>query len=96
MEVGKVNPGSGQSALLYSQVLTPQEKEQQNQLVKAVEAVNKQHLFGEYNELTFSYDRNTGKSILRIVNTKTKEVVRQIPAEYLLRLAEDLMTNSNE
>lgn len=61
---------------------------QNRQLIPAVHAVNEAQLFGEDSELTFALDRGTRQPVIRIVNRKTKEVLRQIPPEYVLRLAE--------
>ena len=61
----------------------------QQALVKAVKAVNASELFGQDNELTFILDRNTHRAVVRIVNRNTREVVQQIPDEYVLRLAEE-------
>lgn len=58
--------------------------------IEAVHAVNGAELFGQDSELTFSLDRATQRAIIRIVNRKTNEVIRQIPAEYVMRLAEAL------
>jgi FlaG protein len=58
------------------------------EVVEAVHAVNAAELFGQDSELTFSLDRATRRAIIRIVNRKTNEVIRQIPAEYVLRLAQ--------
>lgn len=66
------------------------EREQQWQLIRAVEKVNLSQLFGQSTELTFSYDPHTKKAVLRIVDRETKEVVRQLPSEELLQLAQDL------
>jgi uncharacterized FlaG/YvyC family protein len=44
---------------------------------------------GGDNELTFSLDRETQRVIVKIVNIETKEVFRHIPAEAVLRMAED-------
>ncbi len=60
----------------------------QHALVQAVKAVNAIELFGQDNELTFFLDRNTHRAVVRIVNRNTREVVQQIPEEYVLRLAE--------
>jgi uncharacterized FlaG/YvyC family protein len=60
----------------------------QHALVQAVKAVNAIELFGQDNELTFFLDRNTHRAVVRIVNRNTREVVQQIPDEYVLRLAE--------
>jgi flagellar protein FlaG len=62
----------------------------QRALVHAVKAVNATELFGQDHELAFSFDRNLRRTVVRIVDSKTGEVVQQIPAEYVLRLAEEL------
>ena len=71
------------------QVLTPRERAEQARLIQAVKSVNQSGIFGSSNDLTFSSDPETGRPVIRLVNKDTKEVVRQIPAEYLLRLSED-------
>ena len=63
---------------------------QRRELVKAVKSLNQTELFGENNELTFIFDRNTHRPLMRLVDRKTREVIRQIPSESVLRMAEDL------
>jgi flagellar protein FlaG len=58
-------------------------------VIRAVKALNGTEMFGEENELTFQRDPSTQRMVVRIVNRNTKEVVSQIPPEYVLRLAED-------
>jgi flagellar protein FlaG len=60
------------------------------ELIQAVKALNATELFGQNNELTFVFDRETHRPLLRIIDKETKEVIRQIPPEYALRLAETL------
>jgi flagellar protein FlaG len=60
------------------------------ELIQAVKAVNQAELFGSGNELTFAMDRDSKRPVIRIVDRTTKEVVRQFPPEYVLRIAEDL------
>ena len=62
----------------------------QRELIQAVKAVNSAELFGQNNELTFVLDRETRRPIVRIVDRTTNEVIRQIPPEYILRMAQDL------
>lgn len=62
----------------------------QRDLIHAVRAINATDLFGQDNELTFILDRASRRAVVRIVNRDTHEVVQQIPAEYVLRLAEEL------
>jgi len=70
--------------------LTHQERVQQRQLIQAVRSMNETEFFGQSSELTFSLDPGTRKPVLKLVDKRTQEVIRQIPPEYLLRLAEDL------
>lgn len=59
-------------------------------LIQAVRAVNASEMFGQDNELTFVLDRETKRTVVRIVSRKTGEVVQQIPPEYVLRIAEQI------
>ena len=75
--------------------LPRQAAEDQRTLIHAVKAVNAAGLLGQDNlgqdnELTFVLDRSTRRAVVRIVNRETREVVDQIPNEYVLRMAEEL------
>jgi len=37
--------------------------------------------------LSFSVDQPTGETVIKVINADTKEVIRQIPAEEMLRVA---------
>lgn len=67
-----------------------QATEQQRTLIHAVKAVNAAQLFGHDNQVTFVVDRQSKRTLVRIVNRETGELVDQIPEQYLLRLAEEL------
>jgi FlaG protein len=69
---------------------TPALSEDQRTLIRAVAAVNGSGTFGQDNELTYSVDRNAHIVVVKLVNKDTGNVVQQIPAEYLLRMAEEL------
>ena len=56
----------------------------------AVKALNGAEMFGPDSELMFQRDPLTQRMVLQTINRKTKEVLSQIPQEYILRLAEDL------
>ena len=60
------------------------------EVVQAVKALNETEMFGQDNQLRFQKDPRTGRIVVKVVNNKTNEVVSQIPAEYLLSLAQDL------
>jgi flagellar protein FlaG len=68
-----------------------QNLERQRELIQAVRALNKAELFGQQNELTFTFDRQSRRPLLRIVDRETKEVIRQIPPESVLRMSEQLL-----
>jgi len=40
--------------------------------------------------LQFSMDQSSGKTVVRVVDTNTQEVIRQIPSEEVLKIAQDL------
>ncbi len=42
------------------------------------------------NDLQFSLDEDTGKTIVKIVDRETDEVIKQIPSEEILRIAKAL------
>jgi flagellar protein FlaG len=93
VEIGKVDQSFGIAAVLpAAPPVSPEQRAEQQRMVQAVKAINKAELFGEASELTFGYDRTSKKMVLRLVDRETKEVIRQLPPEYLLRLAEDLET----
>ena len=61
----------------------------QRNLIQAVKAIDPTPWFGPNNKLTFVWDRDTKRMLVRIVNRKTGEVVNQIPPEYVLHLVEE-------
>jgi uncharacterized FlaG/YvyC family protein len=87
MDVAPLQLGS--QATVPASIPLPAEQSAQNrQLIQAVHAVNGAELFGEDRELTFALDRGTQRAVIRLVNRKTREVIRQIPPESVLRVAE--------
>ncbi|HLJ15189.1 MAG TPA: flagellar protein FlaG [Bryobacteraceae bacterium] len=68
---------------------TLQTPAEQRHLIQAVKAVDAPALFGESNELTFVLDRDTRKTVVRVVNRQTGDVVMQLPPEYVLAMAKD-------
>lgn len=61
-----------------------------HELAKAIRALNENAVFGPGSELRFSVDRETGRSLIRVVDRVTHEVLNQIPPEAVLRLAAEL------
>jgi len=91
VEIGKFDLVTGIAAMFPApSAPTPEQRAEQQRMIHAIQAVNDAKLFGESSELTFTFTRHSRKPVLTIVDRETKEVIRQIPPEYLLRLAEDL------
>ena len=66
---------------------------QRQQLRQAGTIVNESGSLGK-NQIVFSVDRATHRPIIRIEDRVTHEVILQLPAEYLLRLATDIHSDS--
>ncbi len=82
--------GAAQSLTAAVTVAPPERTPEQREIIQAVKAVNASQLFGQNSEVTFTMDRQTRRPVVRIVDRNTNELIRQIPPEYVLRLAEDL------
>jgi flagellar protein FlaG len=59
------------------------------ELVRAVEAVNRQ-IQAAVPNLRFSVDEDTGKTVVRIVDTDTGETIRQVPSEEMLAISRSI------
>jgi flagellar protein FlaG len=89
MEISGVNQ-LALAASATAQQPSPEIVAEKRELIQAVKAANQSEAFGNQNELTFVLDRATKQAIMRVVDRETGQVIRQIPQEYVLRLAEDL------
>ncbi len=79
--------GSMQAAMGISMTTnTPSRRD----LVEAVRAISASNVLGDNRELNFVLDRVSHTAIMQVVDRTTNEVVMQVPAEYLLRLAKEL------
>ena len=83
-----VNPIGGKAAGTVADAAEGSKLRTTPAVSRAVTTVNSARIFGQDNELTIALDRGTKRTVVRLVDRKTGEVVRQIPAETLLRLAE--------
>jgi flagellar protein FlaG len=70
--------------------LERQQVEERRDLVRAVKAINASEMFGDNYELTFVYDRPSQRTVIRIIDRETKEVIRQLPNEYAMQIASQL------
>lgn len=71
-------------------VLTLDKAAEKREVVRAVKAINGTEMFGSENELRFQKDPGTNRLVVRVINRVTKEVLSQVPEEYVLRLADDI------
>jgi flagellar protein FlaG len=80
----------GQALEAVTQPVPAENVAANREIIQAVRALNAAELFGQNNELTFLLDRETHRPIIRLVDRKTKDVIRQIPPDYLLHLTEQM------
>ena len=66
-----------------------------NNLKKAVSQLN-DHVQTMQRALLFSVDKGSGTVVVKIIDTESKQVIRQIPTEEALRMAQDLTTKENK
>jgi uncharacterized FlaG/YvyC family protein len=89
MEVSSIN----QNLPMAPAASTPTETDraaQNREIVQAVKAVNSAELYGPNQELTYQQDSASKRMVVRVVDSTTKQVLVQIPPEYVLALAADL------
>lgn len=68
----------------------PQQQPEPQQLQRAVESMKQMIEAKAPNSLAFSIDDSTGKTIVRITDAQTGEMIRQIPSEEMLEIAQAL------
>jgi uncharacterized FlaG/YvyC family protein len=95
MDISAVNHSV--APLAAAAPVVPVEHSAENRdVVHAVKALNATEMFGQENVLMFQMDRQTRRMVVRVINRQTQEVVSQIPAEYILRLSEDLQSRGGQ
>jgi flagellar protein FlaG len=78
------------TALTLEAYPSRQEQVESREMIRAVKAMNETAAMGNRNELTYSWDRDLRRPVVRLVNRETGEVIRQIPAQELLEMARAL------
>ncbi|HWC98003.1 MAG TPA: flagellar protein FlaG [Candidatus Sulfopaludibacter sp.] len=78
---------SGPAAPATAPTLPAESKAENREVIQAVKALNATEMFGERNELQFQKDPETRRMVIRMVDRQTKEVMAQIPPEYVIQLA---------
>ena len=96
MDTSAVQRGAQPLAAVAEAAVPVETSAQNRDVIQAVKAINATEMFGQENELTYQMDRSTHRIIVRVVNRNTKEVVSQIPPEYVLRLHEELNAQRNK
>lgn len=56
---------------------------------QALSVVNKAAVF-EQRSLTFTMDEDSGRSVVKVIDKNTDQVIRQIPTEELLKVSQDI------
>jgi uncharacterized FlaG/YvyC family protein len=69
---------------------TVEERALNRSVAAGVQTLNNAGYAGDGREVTYSVDQATRRLIVKVVDTATREVVQQWPAEYMLRLAADI------
>ena len=83
----RIEAQTGPGSTAPAEALSREQQKEQRELIQAVKKVDASALFGSGNELTFVFDRETRRALVRIVDRTTREVLVQIPAEEVLRRA---------
>lgn len=60
------------------------------EIVTAIKSINATELSGSNSELTFVFDRLSKRAVVRLVDKTTRNVIQQIPPEYMLRWAQEI------
>ncbi|MCW8982873.1 MAG: flagellar protein FlaG [Gammaproteobacteria bacterium] len=82
-------------AALQKKKAEPSTEQMTEKLTKQVRKMN-EFVQNIQRDLKFSVDDDSGKTVVKVFNTHTKELVRQIPSEEALLLAERIKENRDE
>lgn len=89
------SPASEQALIQKSQVVQAPQARTVQETVAAVAAQLESYLRSVGRELQFSVDSASGETVVRVRDPSTGDVIRQIPSEEALRLAQSLGSQSN-
>ena len=70
--------------------------EAQQAVISAVRALNKSELLDSGREMQFTRDSQTQKMVIQIVDSKSGDVLNQIPPEQVLRMMADFAKATNK
>ncbi len=87
--VTAVKPAQPTQDVSKAEQLQEQNEAQRKELNAAVSQLN-DYVQNVQRDLQFEVDNDMGRTIVRVVDQQTREVIRQIPDEVAVRLAENL------
>ncbi len=91
--IGKLKPvadvSEGNPVATKGESLPPDESNQSTKVEQAVNQIN-QYVQTLSRDLHFTVDEDSGRTVVKVLNTETKEIIRQIPSEELLQIARHL------
>ena len=73
---------------------SPEQRALTQEVLRAVTRLNDVSYAGQGREITFSIDRTTRLPVVKVVNSETKEILEQWPAQYVLQLARSYAESS--
>jgi flagellar protein FlaG len=82
--------GSARTASDFPEARSVEQAAKNREIARAVKALNDGGGVGAGSEVRFAIDQNSGDTLIRIVDRATDEVIRQIPSESVIRMAEVL------
>ncbi len=105
-ELRRSSPVSRQESVQAKPKGTPNavQEQQQREAVREVNSEKLQETVREMNQkvqnlrrnLQFSIDEQSGRTVIKVIDSETHEVVRQIPSEEILNVAHRLMELNEE
>ena len=85
-KVQPVNPARPLQELPGDGKALPQEHREAREIDDAVQDIN-EYIQAVHRELQFSVDEDSGRTVIKVMDLETKEVIRQIPNEEALKFA---------
>ena len=85
-KVHPVNPAKPVQELPDDGKKLPAENYKTQNIDDAVQDIN-EHIQAAHRELLFSVDEDSGRTVIKVMDMNTKEVIRQIPNEEALKFA---------
>ncbi|WNO61825.1 flagellar protein FlaG [Rheinheimera sp. MMS21-TC3] len=83
--VSLIEPDSKSLSMPAAKVEEPSDAE----VEQALSIVNKAAVF-EQRSLTFTMDEESGRTVVKVIDKNTDQMIRQIPSEELLRVSQDI------